>query len=121
MSPAELMFARKIKFVFNKLLPERKTRTSKSNYINTYFKLEEKVFFRIYQRGKEFWQDGVVKKHIGRMAYIIQGQRREHKRHVNQLKRRFTELKCPQMEVPMEILYDTFNVPTPAEIVQPRV
>ena len=43
----ELMFDRKIKPMFNK---------------NEYFNRREKVFFKIYQKGKEFWKDSLVKK-----------------------------------------------------------
>lgn len=54
------------------------------------------------------------------MTYMVQGQRWEHKRHINQLKRRFTVLVSPRKEVPNEILYDMFDVPTLPEISEPR-
>lgn len=70
------MFARKIKSVFNKLLPEWKVRTSRNqNNINKYFKPGDKVFLKMYQCGKEFWEDGVIKKWIEKMTYMVQGQK----------------------------------------------
>ena len=55
------------------------------------------------------------------MTYIVQGKRWEHKSHLNQLKQRFTDLVSLQKEVPMEILYDTFDTLQPLETVEPRV
>ena len=45
------------------------------------------------------------------MIYMVQGPKWEYKPHLNQLKQRFTDLVNLQKEVPMEILYDTFDVP----------
>ena len=50
--PAELMFVRKIKSVFNKLQPDGKVRTPRnSNNISKYSKPGDNVFFKVYQRG----------------------------------------------------------------------
>ena len=61
----ELMFTRKIKSMFNKILTEWKAQTSRNIPINKYLNLQEKVFFKTYQEGKEFWKDSVVKKKKG--------------------------------------------------------
>ena len=29
----------------------------------------------MYQSGKEFWEDGVIKKRIGKLTYMVQEQR----------------------------------------------
>ena len=55
---------------FIKILLERKVQTSRHILINKYLNPEEKVFFQMYQKGKEFWKDSVVKKkRIGQMTY----------------------------------------------------
>lgn len=73
-SPAELMFATKIKLVFDKLLPGRKIKSlniKKSNIKS--FKAGDKVFFRSYKARKESWEDGKIILLLGRMMYMVQG------------------------------------------------
>ena len=83
MSPAELMFARKVRYVFNRLLPKKKrsyqNRTKQENM--KYFRPGDKVFLKSCKNGKEFWQDGV-----GKMLYMIKSKKLIHKRHLNQLR-----------------------------------
>ena len=55
------------------------------------------------------------------MMYMVQGQSWEYKWDLNQLKRRITDLVSLRKEVPMEILYDTFDVSSPPETVKPSV
>ena len=115
MSPAELMFARKIKFVFNRLLPKKKrsyqNRTKQENM--KYFKPGDKVFLKSYKKGKEFWQDGIITQRVGKM-YMVKSKKLIHKRHLNQFRRRFTEEISKDNEEPMEVLlYDLFDIPTP--------
>ena len=50
---AELMFAKKIKSGFYKIRPEWKARTSRNIPIIKYLNPEEKVFFKMCQKGKE--------------------------------------------------------------------
>ena len=117
-SPAELMFSRKIRSVFDRLLPVRKnTKFVNNKYKNTEtnstrkFRRGEKVFFLVYRGGKEFWEDGVIEKRIGNVLYMVKCKKWEHKRHVNQIRPRYTEEVTE--EVPMEVLYDMFDVPAP--------
>ena len=118
---AEWIFTRKIKSVLNKILPEWKAWTSRNISINEYLNLGEKVFFKMCQKGKEFWKDGVVKKkkRIGHMTYMVQGPRWEYKHHLNQLRHRHANLESPRQEIPMEVLYDTFDIPMLQEIIEP--
>lgn len=57
MSPAELMFSGKIKSVFNKLLTERMTKTSRNqNNINKYLKPGDKCFLKCTNVEKNSWK-----------------------------------------------------------------
>ena len=72
-SPAELIFVRKIKSIFNKLPLDRRARTSRNNSnISKYF---ESGVFKVYKRGKKFWEDGAINKRTGKMTNMVQGQR----------------------------------------------
>ena len=54
------------------------------------------------------------------MTYMVEGPRCEYKHHLNQLRYRHTDLESPRQEILMEVLYDTFDIPTPQEIIEPR-
>ena len=69
----------------------------------------------MYQKRKEFGKDGVVKKDR-HMTYMVQVY--EYKHHLNQLLHRHTDLESPRQKIPMEVLYDTFDIPTPQEIIE---
>ena len=79
---AELIFAKKIKSMFNKILPEWKAQKS-MNILIKYINPEEKVLFKIYQKRKEFRKNCVVEKKekekINHMIYMVQGPRWEYK------------------------------------------
>ena len=82
LSPAEIMYARKIRSEFDRLLSNRKNSMKiKMNYKS--YKEGDKVFFRNYWAGKYFWEDGIVTRRIGRVIYIIQGSKFVCKRHIN--------------------------------------
>ena len=40
--------------------------------MNKYFYSKEKVFFKMYQKGKDFRKDNAVKKLIGPMTYKVE-------------------------------------------------
>lgn len=81
MSLAELMFTRKSKLLFDKLLPWKKIKSWHSmNLTIKFFKAGEKVFFRFYKAGKEIWEDGEIVNCISRMMYMVQGQNCHHKK-----------------------------------------
>ena len=44
---------------------------------------------------------------------MLKGKKYEHQRHINQLRPRYTENIIEEQEVPLEVLYDMFNIPTP--------
>ena len=70
--PAEIMYARKIRSVFDRLLPNRKKNYTKIKTIYKSYKEGDKVIFRNYRAGKCFWEDGIVTRRIGRVIYIYQ-------------------------------------------------
>ena len=115
-SPADLMFARKIRSIFDRLLPDRKKVTQKEKFLVRQYSPGEKVYFKNFQKGKNFWMEGIVKQRIGNMVYTIKGQNFICKRHVNQIRRRFTD---NEEETPMETLCDIFDVPTPVSEQEP--
>ena len=59
MLPAELIFTRKIKSVFNKILLEQKPQTPRNIPMNKY--LGRKDILQDVPKGKRTWKDGVVK------------------------------------------------------------
>ena len=69
----------------------------------------------MYQVGKRYWDAGTIVKRIGRMTYLVKGPKMVHKRHLNQTKSRHTheENDTPVDVEPMEVLFDTFDVPIP--------
>ena len=49
------------------------------------------------------------------MMYIVKGPQFTHKRHLNQLRRRISNEadSSPSEETVMDVIYNTFNIPTP--------
>lgn len=121
MSPAELMFARKIRPVFEKLLPKQvkppNTAVPKKKYLPG-----EKVFFQVHKNNTTMWELGKVKQRIGRMVYIIEGPKFTHKKHLNQIRKRITDddRQPPVEQEVMDHIYDTFDLVTPQAAGQRR-
>ena len=123
LSPAEVMFARKIRSVFDKLLPRqtkpgRSTTVPKKRYLPG-----EKIYFQMFRNNKTFWELGKIQKRIGNMVYIVEGPKFSHKRHLNQLRKRLSEdvnSGPPEQEEVMDVIYDTFSLPTPQAAPQQR-
>ncbi|XP_029643886.1 uncharacterized protein K02A2.6-like [Octopus sinensis] len=64
-SPTKLMFTRRIKSIFDKLLPEKKRRKGNMKELTKYIEISDKVHFKTYRNGKEGWEDGFVTRKIG--------------------------------------------------------
>ena len=109
------MYARKIRSVFNRLLPNRKKNYTKIKTNYKSYKERDKVF-RNYRTGKCLWEDGIVTRRIGRVIYIIQGSKTVCKRHINQLRPRYIETVQNNEEIPMEVLYDSFQIKPPMNV-----
>ena len=88
MSPAELMFARKIRSVFDKLRPTENKRGEIKNSNGKYFNPGEKIYFKNYKLGKATWEEGIIDKRIGKMLYLIKHPKWVIKRHLNQINNR---------------------------------
>ena len=81
-SPAETMFARKIRSVFDKLLPKQNKLRKTTLVPKKSFNPREKIYFKKWERRI------IKKKRIGDIVYIVEGPKYTHKRHQNQLQKR---------------------------------
>ena len=115
MVPAEVMFARKIKSVFDNLLPNQSKPGHTNKVTRKRFKISEKVFFRIFQSKKSNSETSTADKNIGKMIYIIKRPRLTHQRHRNKIRKRYlnTVENNPQAEDPLDVKFDTLEIPTP--------
>ena len=113
------MYARKIRLVFDRLLPNRKTNYAKIKTSYKSYKEGDKVFFRNYRAGKCFWEDGIVTRTSGRVIYLSHGSKFFCKRHINQLRPRYIETIQNNEEIPMEVLYDSFQIKPPMNVGMP--
>ena len=107
MLQAEVIFARKITSVFGKLLPNQ----SKSGHTKwlEYDSKWQKCFSTCF-KATSSWETGTGDKQIGIMIYIIKGAK-----HMNQIKNRNSKSveNNPREEDPMDVVFDTFEVPIP--------
>lgn len=105
--------------MFDKLLAIRKTRTDNKNDTES-CKTDENVFFRAYKDGKEAWKDGIVALRIGKLIYMVQGKRSEHKTHHNQQTKSSSMKDLKHWKKTLKVLYDVFDVPAPHHVTEPR-
>ena len=111
------MFARKIKSAFDKFIPKQ-YKTNTTDYVTRKrFIACQKILFKNFQKNMPYWEEGMILSRIGKMVYIIQGQKHTHKRHLNQLKK-WHEMDPnntqDEVEEPIEVIYDIFNLgPSP--------
>ena len=122
MSPAELMFVRKIRPVFDKLLPKQ-VRLPTSTIPKKAYLPGEKVFFQVQRNNTTSWEQGKIQKRIGQMVYLIEGPTFIHKKHANQIRKRYTEddVQPPaEQEEIMDQLYDSFDLEPPRAVGQRR-
>ena len=107
------MFGRRIRSIFDRLIPDRnKVRsTGKGQFQVRQFSPGDRIFFKNFQNGKSHWLEGVIKKKISTVVYIIENQAFTCKRHVNQIRPRTVH---EEVESPMETLCDTFEIPNPS-------
>ena len=105
LSPAVLLLVRKIRSVFNKLLPKenlRKNIKGKNTCKIPYTR--RKHSFKEYRNGKETWKTGVIDKHIERLMYIIKDSKKTIERHHNQMKKSYLEDINNSKEEPMTVI-----------------
>ena len=87
-SPAEVMFAWRIRSVYDKMLPKQTKPATASIVPTKKYYLEEKVYHKMFKDNKSFWEAGTVEKRIGNVIYIIKGPQFTHKRHLNKKRKR---------------------------------
>ena len=114
--------------VFDRLLPVQKKKkiyTNNKKFKNTkytpkYFMPEDKMFFfKMYCDSKEFWEEGVKSKSVGRMMYMLKGKKYERQRH--HLRPRYTGNVIKDQKVPVEVIYNVFNIHAlPISIIERR-
>ena len=122
-SPAEVMFARQIRSVYDKLLP-KPTKPATASIVPKKKKKYypgEKVYFKMF-KDRFFCEAGTIGKRIGDVIYIVKEPQFTHKRHLNQIKKRSLNVSDsdPAEDVAMEVIYDTFDIPTALVITEVR-
>ena len=70
---SEIMFVRKIKSVFPKLIPRQAKFKKTVSPHKKHFYPGNKVPFKAYKNNMTFWELGTVKQRIGELVYIVQG------------------------------------------------
>ena len=111
------MFARKVKSVFDKLIPRQAKFKKTVSPHKKHFFPGDKVIFKAYKNNITFWEVGTVKQRIGELVYIVQGPKNTHKRHMNQFRKcRLNKSEVsPQniCEEPIDAIFDHFDLDTP--------
>ena len=115
-SPMDLMFARKVRSIFDRLLPSKKKRILRENFSSRQFTPGDTVYFSNYQGGKMHWVDGVVVKRLGKVVYSIKAEGYMCKRHINQLRPRHVEHMDTE---DIGTLCDAFNITPPSVVHEP--
>ena len=109
MTPAKIMFAQKIRSVFDKQIPNKeKVKYTVQQSKNEFYEVGKKVFYQMYQTGKRYWEVGTIIKRIKRMIYLVKGLKMVHKRCLNPTKSRHID---EENDTPVDVLFDTFDVP----------
>ena len=115
--PAETMFARNVKSVFDKLIPRQAKFKKTVSPHKKYFYPGDKVIFNAYKNNITFWEVGTIKQRIGELVYIVQGPKNTHKRHMNQLRKcRLNESEESLQntcEEQIDVIFDHFDFDTP--------
>ena len=111
------MFTRKIKSVFDKLIPRQAKFKKTVSPHKKHFYPDDEVLLNAYKNNMTFWEVGTIKHRIGELVYIVQEPKTTHKRHMNQLRKcRLNESEeSPQntCEEPIDEIFDHFDLDTP--------
>ena len=84
---AELIFAGKIRSVFDKLIPSFNEIKESKNTLNKFYRLGKKISFLNYHLGKTTWIEGIIEKRIGKMVFVIKHPKWKVRRNTNQIKK----------------------------------
>lgn len=85
-SPAELMRGRPIKTIWSQLMESYKTPIS-SKSPNSKYTINQPVYIRYYGRGRK-WIPGTIRQQLGKMLFVMDTDRGQCRRHINQMKPR---------------------------------
>ena len=117
MASADVMFARKIWSVFDKLIPQKPKPGYSNEITNKHCEVVEKVIYCMYQNNKTWLEIGTIEKTIGNMVYLVKGQKFVHKRHQKPdlKKKRHSNVEENNRadEEPIDIMFNTFDMPAP--------
>ena len=125
MTPAEILFSRKIRSVFDKLIPNKeKVEYTVQKTGNKFYEMGEKVFFtECIRRGKDIGKLGLSPKES--VGWYIKSKDKKivYKRHLNQTKNRhIDEENDTSVDIDsMEVLFDTFDVPIPQKAPETKI
>lgn len=120
-SPAEVMFGRKIRTVFDLLKPTERPSSERNLKMEAQynkkhgaksrkFDVNDMVYVQIHKNNKWQWEEGVVKNKVGAVNYTISTDHRDIQAHANQLKKRFSESKQNSEVISIPTLLDLFEI-----------
>ncbi|CAH8538525.1 unnamed protein product [Schistosoma rodhaini] len=115
-SPAEAMFGRKIRTVFDAMLPPKPMVGRRQNQNIRSFNVGDKVLVKSYSEKKR-WEPGVIVKRMGNVLYKVRGTFGTWIRHINQILRekRILDTADSQERFPLEVVTDTPVARTPTD------
>ena len=88
MTPANIIFTRKIRLVFDKLRPnKKKVEPTVQKNGNTFYEVCEKDFYGRYQTGKRKWEVGTIVQTNCRMIHLMKQTKMMHKMQLIQIKK----------------------------------
>lgn len=90
-------FARKVKSVFDQLLPGEERNSTKKDNLNLFQKSKSKFI------SKQYWEEGKITKYIDKMMYGIKNTKDIEKSHRNQLKKK-NQAYCKKLWIGTNII-----------------
>ena len=98
------MSTKKIRSVFDQVLPSAtKVTTMKENISTRFYKPGDKVFFLNHRTGKSFWEKGIIMERIGHMLYTLRSSKFQSSIPINQLRPQHTDKQAEDSELPLEV------------------
>nr|CAH8862812.1 unnamed protein product [Trichobilharzia regenti] len=112
-SPAEILYGRKLRTIHNSMLPPTLKHADASFRNEKKFDVGDPIYVRDYRGGHKPWNKGSISARRGRVMYDVKVGNELWTRHYNQLRPRNSNIPTStQSSLPLDILLDTFNLPT---------
>lgn len=119
-SPAEIMFNRKIRSIFDCLKPPKKTiikrNVNMENQFNSKmgakareFNVGDPVYVQVHSNNTWRWEEAVINEKIGNVNFMVETEDRLIHSHTNQLKPRYTSSTQSSSNIPFNVLLDLFE------------